>query len=409
MISKINKKRNKELRGSDKSLPKYNLHIDKTGQGFAVDDNGRIIGKDAAIGLSEATVTTKRNWIDKFKKDNPEMFDIINQIVNDNLQKRTQAGFYDATNRPTISKEEAERNKNNYFEVAALNTAMGSPYIMNQNSFNYNPTIADQQINFGATYPISSINNAFYGALGDAALNYGLKYVGRKAIPVITSHMLNKSIKNWDGTVNAEYFHDPYSWYRITNSVEPAGISELGAQFTTRDMPEYSSIDKWRSALNNIPTISVKKDGYYINPKKRFSLSFIKNSSAHGNTSQASKGKIWENSVSTSPLFKRGILEGQAPVEVYQGKNINGGDSRSRFILTPWDEVTNGGRIGFHSGEMPLQGLRWFEKLPNQRYRYYGEVIPEHRIQFDNSKIKEPIKIGIFQKPLNHYLQGVLK
>lgn len=540
-----------------------------------------------------------------------------------------QFGTIDNLGRGTISKEDAERNKRNYFDVQALNTAMGSPYVMNQNSFNYNPNIANQQLQYGSQYPISSIINGFEGALGDVALNHvikgipialdkmgffvrkpnsftrgigetvagirdlqrsgvirgnpygteispkafgklyrndrsnfntivhatgdksiaqkwyarslskdefiklrnaeikingeykpksliqqmlgqggydtdfvrqfntyddylkyleqtknptslddsgealayfyddgrnpltkghdyaasnygvrvnnassynpriftghqhysfpqavhlndpnvevfrklklgpfsitrrinkndilrgkfqrtlgdmlvskGMKMITKKAMPITFNRMLNKSIKNWDGTVGAEYFHDPYSWYRITNSVEPAGISELGAQFTTRDMPEYSSIDQWRNALNNIPGISVKKDGYYVNPRARFS--FIKNSSAHGNTSQASKGQIWEGTVSRSPLFKQGILEGQAPVEVYQGKTINGSDSRSRFVLTPWDEVPNGARIGFYSKEMPLQGLRWFEALPNGRYKYQGEVIPEHHIR----------------------------
>lgn len=290
-----------------------------------------------------------------------------------------QFGSIDNLGRGNISKEDAERNKRNYFDVQALNTAMGSPYVMNQNSFNYNPNIANQQLQYGAQYPISSIVNGFEGALGDMLVSKGMKIIAKKAMPITFSRMLNKNIKSWDGTVDAEYFHDPYSWYRFTNSVEPAGISELGAQFTTRDMPKYNSIDRWRIAYNSHPGISVKKDGYYVNPKRRILLR--KSGSAHGNTSQASKGEIWEGTISDSPLFKRGILEGQAPVEVYQGKGINGGDSRSRFILTPWDEVPNGARIGFHSKEMPLQNLRWFEAQPNGRYKYQGEVIPEHRIR----------------------------
>lgn len=377
-MSKTNKD---ELSGSDQTLPKYNLHVDPTtGEGFAVNDNSEIVGRNAAIGLSEATVTAKRNWINKYKKSNPKIYNALMKLAQYKVQEKTLPGFYDASYRPITSKEEYQRNKNNYFDVQALNTAMGSPYVMNQNSFNYNPNIANKQLNFGAVYPISTINNAFEAGLSDAVLNYGLKYIGRKLMPIKFSRMLDKTSKTWDGTVDSEYFHDPYSWYRITNSVEPAGISKLGAQFTTRDMPKYSSMDRWRSDLNNITGISVKKDGYYINPKKRFLLSFIKNGSAHGNTSQASKGQIWEHSVSSSPLFKRGILEGQAPVKVYQGKNINGGDSRKRFILTNWDEVPNGARIGFHSGEMPLQNLRWFERLSNGKFKYQGEVIPEKNI-----------------------------
>lgn len=307
-----------------------------------------------------------------------------NEAKNTMLAK--QVVTIDNPSYETISKEDAERNKRNYFYVQALNTAMGSPYVMNQNSFTYNPNIANKQLQFGANYPMSTIENSFVEALGDVLVSKGIKMIAKKAMPIIFSRMLNRSIKTWDDAVDAEYFHDPYSWYRLTNSTEPAGISELGEQFTTKDMPEYNSIDKWRRSYNNHPGISVKKDGYYVNPKRCFS--FIKNGSAYGsaydNISQASKGQILEDTVSSSPLFKRGVLEGQAPVEVYQGRNILGGDSRSNFILTSWDEVPNGARIGFHSKKMPLQNLRWFEAKPNGRYKYQGEVIPEHRIRIEH-------------------------
>ena len=150
--------RNEELKGSDKTLPHLDLYVDSTtGESYAVDGNtGKIVGRDAATGLSEATVTAKRTWLNKFKKEHPEIAEAWRQVAQDNLQQEAQAGFYDASYRPTISKEEAERNKQNYFEVAALNAAMGSPYTMNQNSFNYNPVIANQQLNFGARYPLSS-------------------------------------------------------------------------------------------------------------------------------------------------------------------------------------------------------------------------------------------------------------
>lgn len=328
--------------------------------------------------LPQVEVTTEP-YYKKFLNNLPLPVQQYLQSEASNAMLAKQVGTIDNPGYGTISKKDAEKNKRNYFDVQALNTAMGSPYVMNQNSFNYNPNTANQQLYYGANYPMSTIKDAFEGALGDMLVSKGTKMIAKKAMPITFSRMLNKNIKSWDGTVDAEYFHDPYSWYRITNSTEPAGISELGAQFTTIDMPEYNSINKWREALNDITNISVKKDGYYIKPKRRFS--FIKNSSADGNTSQASKGQIWEGTVSSSPLFKRGVLEGQAPVEVYQGRNILGGDSKSKFILTSWDEVPNGARIGFHSKEMPLQNLRWFEAQPNGRYKYQGEVIPEHRIR----------------------------
>lgn len=198
--------RNEELKGSDKALPKLSLHVDKsTGEGFAVDDNGKIVGRNAATGLSEATVTGKRTWLNRFKKEHPEMAEVWKQMAQDNLQQKTQAGFYDDSYRPTVSKEEAERNKQNYFEVAASNAAMGSPYTMNQNSFNYNPTIANQQLNFGARYPLSSINNAFENALGDVAFSYILK--GGK---VLGQRLLNSDLRyELDPRYMKVYHHSP--------------------------------------------------------------------------------------------------------------------------------------------------------------------------------------------------------
>ena len=199
--------RNEELKGSDKTLPHLDLHVDSTtGESYAVDGNtGKIVGRDAATGLSEATVTAKRTWLNKFKKEHPEIAEAWRQVAQDNLQQEAQAGFYDASYRPTVSKEEAERNKQNYFEVAALNAAMGSPYTMNQNSFNYNPVIANQQLNFGARYPLSSINNAFENALGDAAFNYILK--GGK---VLGQRLLNSDLRyELDPRYMKVYHHSP--------------------------------------------------------------------------------------------------------------------------------------------------------------------------------------------------------
>ena len=88
-----------------------------------------------------------------------------------------QVGTIDNPGYGIISKKDAERNKRNYFDVQALNTAMGSPYVMNQNSFTYNPNTANQQLHYGANYPMSTIKDAFEMQLGDAALNYVFKGV----------------------------------------------------------------------------------------------------------------------------------------------------------------------------------------------------------------------------------------
>lgn len=148
--------------------------------------SGRLLYKydempTAEVVGNKTNVQNNKTWLDQFRENNPKGYAIISELAQDRIQKKTQPGFYDSSYRPTISKEQEENLKNNYFRVQALNSAMGSPYNMNQNSFNYNPFIANQQTNFGATYPISSINNAFNAALGDVALNYGFK----KGVPVV--------------------------------------------------------------------------------------------------------------------------------------------------------------------------------------------------------------------------------
>jgi hypothetical protein len=56
-----------------------------------------------------------------------------------------------------------------------------------------------------------------------------------------------------------------------------------------------------------------------------------KNGQAHGNTSQAAKGKLWGGTTSGSRLFPEGVIEGQAP------SMINYGIDRTNFVITPWD------------------------------------------------------------------------
>lgn len=129
--------------------------------------------------LPEVEITTEP-YYKKFLNNLPQSIQqyLQNEARNNILTK--QFGSIGNPNYGTISKENAERNKRNYFNVQALNTAMGSPYVMNQNSFNYNPNIADKQLQYGVTYPISTINNAFEIGLGDAAFDYALK----KGVPI---------------------------------------------------------------------------------------------------------------------------------------------------------------------------------------------------------------------------------
>lgn len=284
--------RNEELKGSDKTLPKLSLHVDKsTGEGFAIDDNGKIVGRDAATGLSEATVTGKRTWLNRFKKEHPEMAEVWKQMAQDNLQQKTQAGFYDDSYRPTVSKEEAERNKQNYFEVAALNAAMGSPYTMNQNSFNYNPVIANQQLNFGARYPLSSINNAFENALGDAAFNYILK--GGK---VLGQRLLNSDLR---------YELDPRYMKVYHHSPEPFDIANFNVATKNDAGLHVSPYPDYNSNFGNV----IYK-GYVKRPSFEF---FDRGSNGYNMFTPIGKGDPMSLLKIDSPLTERYLKAAYSP------------------------------------------------------------------------------------------------
>lgn len=284
--------RNEELKGSDKTLPKLSLHVDKsTGEGFAIDDNGKIVGRDAATGLSEATVTGKRTWLNRFKKEHPEMAEVWKQMAQDNLQQKTQAGFYDDSYRPTVSKEEAERNKQNYFEVAALNAAMGSPYTMNQNSFNYNPVIANQQLNFGARYPLSSINNAFESALGDAAFNYILK--GGK---VLGQRLLNSDLR---------YELDPRYMKVYHHSPEPFDIANFNVATKNDAGLHVSPYPDYNSNFGNV----IYK-GYVKRPSFEF---FDRGSNGYNMFTPIGKGDPMSLLKIDSPLTERYLKAAYSP------------------------------------------------------------------------------------------------
>lgn len=209
----------------------------------------------------------------------------------------------------------------------------------------------------------------------------------------IISSQLSRNIKNWDGTVGMEYFNSPNNWYRWTETPEIEGIKEVGKNVTTRDAL-YINVpsNNWRTAA--MDNYSKSKEGYWYKADKpdedmpmREYLNYLKNNankpigsgkkygSAHGNKSQAAYGKAWDGSLSTSGIGQLGLLEGQAGIQIPFGK------TRTSFRLTPIEEVPIGGRIGFSTGEMPLDNLGWFTKLPNGRFRYQGEVLPYKRIE----------------------------
>ena len=208
------------------------------------------------------------------------------------------------------------------------------------------------------------------------------KYVA----PHIASRILNRSINaNPKGQilVSDSYFNSPDNWYRITNTPEVYGIKEVGKNVTTRDSGILVDVpsDKWRTSVLELPVIR-DKEGFLMLDPNRHSLRsrrlLEKAESAHGNTSQASKGQIWSGTVSNSRMFPTVILEGQAARQVPMGLN------RTTFKLTPWEDIPMGERLGFHTGEMPLDNLRYFLKLGNGKYSYQGTIIPDKRINVEN-------------------------
>ena len=206
------------------------------------------------------------------------------------------------------------------------------------------------------------------------------------AAPYMASRILNRNINaNPKGQilVSDSYFNSPDNWYRITNTPEVYGIKEVGKNVTTRDSGVLVDVpsDNWRVSVLEQPLIRDKEGFLMLNPNRhnRSSFrSFQKSESAHGNTSQASKGQTWRDGISNSNMFPTVILEGEAARQVPMGI------TRTNFKLTPWEDIPMGQRIGFHTGEMPLDNLRYFQKLRNGKYSYQGTIIPYKRINIEN-------------------------
>ena len=229
----------------------------------------------------------------------------------------------------------------------------------------------------------------------DFARDFAFTKLGNWTRNKILSNQLNKNIKNWDGTVGTEYFNSPNYWYRWSETPEVEGIREMGKNVTTRDAINTINVpsNNWRMAA--MENYSKSKNGYWykaIKPDEDMSLreraKWIRTSkdkpigygkkvtSSNGNRSQGSYGRPWNGSLSTSGIGQLGLLEGNIGTHIPYSKF-----DRSVFALTPIEEVPIGGRIGFKTGEMPMNNLGWFTKLPNGRFKYNGEVLPYKRIE----------------------------
>ena len=208
------------------------------------------------------------------------------------------------------------------------------------------------------------------------------------------SRELNKAANSFDGTVGTNYFKSPSNWYRVTESPEIMDIKYQGKNVTTRDIYSYDSpSNDFRNFVikNQLKPGIGENEGYWVMPRKKSMISLTKSGAAHGNTSQAAKGEIWGGTFAKSYKFPTYIIEGEGPTEVFRGFNpATGTDSRTNFVKVPWEEVPFGARVGFHTGEMPMEGLRAFRRLPNDRYQYEGSILPDRVIRIDNLSLSQP-------------------
>lgn len=258
---------------------------------------------------------------------------------------------------------------------------------------------------FGDSKDMQSANLLFDLVVGpkvakgaNKGVNAASTFVGKKYVtPYLSSRILNNSIKaNPKGQilVSDSYFNSPNNWYRITNTPEVHGIKEMGKNVTTRDSGALIDVssDNWRTSVLDQPLIRDKEGFLMLDPNRPNGIFdsnkidwsprlFQKSGSAHGNTSQASKGQVWQGGLSNSSMFPTIVIEGEAAQQVPMGL------SRTNFKLSPWEQIPMGHRIGFKTGEMPMENLGYFQNLGNGKYSYQGQIIPDKRINMPETSI----------------------
>ncbi len=234
------------------------------------------------------------------------------------------------------------------------------------------------------------------------AIPKAARYVNNKVLDNLGSLAIYVNGLRFDGTVGEHFFRDPTKAYRITETPEIEGIREAGKNVTTQDAePGVDRANDWRLAA--FDNYAYSKDGYWYklpqsvesyledNPLALKDVGEndimsarinTKTGSAHGNRSQASLGKLWEGGLSTSGgLFPDGVLEIQGGGKVDVGKN------RRSFSTKNWENAPIGSRVGYKTGEMPLDNLTWYQRLPNGRYTMGEPVLPNKTIYMqDNSQ-----------------------
>ena len=265
-------------------------------------------------------------------------------------------------------------------------------------------TAGNLLLDFASPYAFSKLPNAA------KQLYKAVRYTNNKVLDNLGSAAIYANGLRFNGTVGKSFFRDPNKAYRITEYPEVQGIREVGQNVTTRDAGVKINVpaDDWRlSALDNY---EYSKDGsWYKLPQSISSYEeehpfsfvdvgdnsnptairlFTKSGSAHGNRSQASLGKPWEGGLSTSNgLFPGGVLEIQG------GNTVPFGKSRTQFSIKDWNDVPVGSRVGYKTGEMPLDNLTWYQRLPNGRYTMGEPVLPDKTIQIKPSTKQQRLQL----------------
>ena len=275
-------------------------------------------------------------------------------------------------------------------------------------------TAGNLLLDFASPYIFSKLPNA------TKWLYKAARYANNKVLDNLGSAAIYANGLGFDGTVGKSFFSDPNKAYRITEFPEVEGIREAGKNVTTIDTrPGIDRANDWRLAA--FDNYAYSKDGSWYklpqsvssyeeeNPfmftdiigddimSKRMGM---KTGSAHGNRTQASLGKIWNGSTSTSGgLFPGGVLEIQGGNKVAYGVNNN----RRFFKLSDWEDVPIGNRVGYKTGEMPLDNLTWYQRLPNGRYTMGEPVLPNKTITISESGKQPRLQL---QKPTYQVYTG---
>ena len=364
---------------------------EKNDNPIAFDEEGNLVdqvtGEKGTMMLPEVTVrgispeTRARNYSSAYHpEDTLEFLDIMTKPITAPITPSLQVG--------------AIRN--------ALN---GRSYY--KSLMGIEPNLGITTENFNKEHPYLSMGaNLTFDMLSPFSLkgmNRGINatstFVGKKYItPYTASKILDRAVSaNPKGQilVSDSYFNSPNNWYRISNTPEVYGIKEIGKNVTTRDSGALINVpsDNWRTSVLDQPLIRDKEGFLALDPQRniefsslddlinhnnRFDFSprlFQKSGSAHGNRTQAAKGQIWKGGLSNSSMFPTIVIEGEAAQQVPMGL------TRTNFKLSPWEDIPMGHRIGFKTGEMPMENLGYFQDLKNGKYSYQGQIIPDKRIE----------------------------